>query len=298
MIAQTENKVRIEGILSEINITPRSFKRDNNTVNALSGIVTIRVNQPINGVDTELEIPVHVFAAEFTTKGAVNPAYESLTRVMNEYVSIAAGGLANADCVRITSAQVSMNEYYNQSGALVSFPRITASFINKIKRDECKPEATFSTTFVVGSKGYETDSDGVETDKYKITAILPQYGGKVDVIPFVALNRGVIDAVSNYWNVGDTVKATGRLNFSSKTETYTTKPDFGEPMEQTRTISISELVITGGSSTPLEGDFAISSDDVSKALAERKARLAEMKEKAMGVPQKTTTSKGFTDLGF
>jgi hypothetical protein len=74
MIAQTENKVRIEGILSEINITPRSFKRDNNTVNALSGIVTIRVNQPINGVDTELEIPVHVFAAEFTTKGAVNPA--------------------------------------------------------------------------------------------------------------------------------------------------------------------------------------------------------------------------------
>ena len=196
-----------------------------------------------------------------------------------------------------------MNEYYGQNGNLVSFPRITASFVSKIKKDECKPTADFTAVFMVGNKGYETDRDGVETDRYKIVGMIPQYGGKVDVVPFYAINPGVIDAVSNYWNEGETVKATGKLNFTSKTETYEVKVDFGESSEGTRTISISDLVITGGSSTPLEGDFAISYDDVKVAFEERKARLAALKDKAANkgtsgkAPEQTAGSK-FKDLGF
>ena len=102
--------------------------------------------------------------------------------------------------------------------------------------------------------------------------MIPQYGGKVDVVPFYAINPGVIDAVSNYWSEGETVKATGKLSFTSKTETYTVKVDFGEASENVRTISISDLIITGGSSTPLEGDFAISYDDVKVALEDRTHR--------------------------
>jgi hypothetical protein len=156
---------------------------------------------------------------------------------------------------------------------------------------------------MVGSKGYELDKDGVETDRYKIMGMIPQYGGKVDVVPFYAINAGVIDAVSNYWNEGETVKATGKLNFTSKTETYEVKVDFGESSEATRTISISDLVITGGSSTPLEGDFAINYDDVKVALEERKARLAASKEKSQNkgtsgkAPEQTSGNK-FKDLGF
>lgn len=303
MLQTKENSVKIEGILSEIDIKTGSFKKNGVDTNSIGGVIKIRVNQEINGVETELEIPVHMFASQYTNKGTPNPAYESIERIMNEYVSIAASDIDHADRVRITNGQLQMNEYYGQNGNLIAFPRVTASFINKIRKDECKPTATFSIVFMVGNKGFETDKDGVETDKYKIVGMVPQYGGKIDVIPFYAINKGVIDGVSNYWNEGDTVKAAGKLNFTSRTETRKVEVDFGEPQEETRTVSVSELVITGGSSSPLEGEFALNADDVTAALAERKNRLAALKEKGN---QKGTSGKApaasagskFKDLGF
>ena len=302
MLQTKENKVKIEGILSEIDIKYGSFTKNGTTLKSIGGVIKVRVDQKINGVDTELEIPVHMFASQYTNAGAPNPAYESIERVMNEYVSIAASDVDHADRVRITNGSIQMNEYYGQNGNLVSFPRITTSFVTKVKKDECKPDASFVIVFMVGNKGYELDKDGVETDKYKIVGMVPQYGGRIDVIPFVAVNKGVIDAVSNYWNEGDTVKAAGKLNFTSRTETTTTEVDFGEPIEQTRTISVSELVLTSGSSTPLEGEFALNADDVTAALAARKAKLAELKEKSAskGTSGKAPASTGskFKDLGF
>lgn len=297
------NVVKIEGILSEIDLKYGTFKKNGVDTKTVGGVIKIRVNTKINGEDTELEIPVHMFSTQYTNAGASNPAFESIERVMNEFVSIAASDIDHADRVRITRGQIAMNEYYGQNGNLVSFPRITAPFVTKVKKDECKPDASFTTVFMVGSKGYELDKEGVETDRYKIMGMIPQYGGKIDVVPFYAINAGVIDAVSNYWNEGETVKATGKLNFTSKTETYEVKVDFGEPSEATRTISISDLVITGGSSTPLEGDFAINYDDVKVALEERKARLAAAKEKSQNkgtsgkAPEQTSGNK-FKDLGF
>ena len=303
MLAQKENTVKIEGILSEIDIKTGSFKKDGVEVNSIGGVIKIRVNQEINGEMVELEIPVHMFASQYTRNNTPNPAYESIARVMNEYVSIAASDIDRADRVRITKGQLQMNEYYGQNGTLIAFPRVTASFISKIKKDECKPCATFSVVFMIGNKGYETDKDGVETDKYKITGMVPQYGGKIDVMPFYAINKGVIDGVSSYWNEGDTVKAAGKLNFTSKTETRKVEVDFGEPQEETRTITVSELIITGGSSSPLEGEFALNTDDVTAALAERKARLAALKEKGStkgtsGKAPAASAGSKFKDLGF
>lgn len=297
------NVVKIEGILSEIDIEHKDFKKNGVDTKAIGGVIKVRVNTAINGVDTELEIPVHMFAAQLTNAGAPNPAYESIERVMNEYVSIAASDIDHADRVRITKGQIQMNEYYGQDERLISFPRITASFVTKIKKEECKPKAEFNVTFMVGKAGYELDRDGVETNKYKVTGMVPQFGGKVDVVPFFAYNAGVIDAVSQYWNEGDTVKATGKLNFTSKTETRMVEVDFGEPTEETRTISVSELVITGGSSTPLDGEFAIDYDDIKAALEERKERLAASKAKAAnkGTSGKAPAPAGgnkFKDLGF
>ena len=297
------NVVKIEGILSEIDIDYKDFKKNGVDTKAIGGVIKVRVNQPINGNDTELEIPVHMFAAQLTNSGSPNPAYESIERIKNEYVSIAASDIDHADRVRITKGAISMNEYYGQDGRLISFPRVTASFVTKIKREECKAKAEFTATFMVGKAGYETDKDGVETDKYKITGMIPQYGGKVDVVPFYAYNPGVIDAVSNYWTEGDTVKATGRLNFTSETKEVEENHGFGESTITTRTYSISELVITGGNPTPLDGEFAINYDDVKVALEDRKNRLAESKEKAAnrgtsGKAPAAAPAKKFSDLGF
>ena len=305
MLMSKENSVKIEGILSEIDLKLGSYVRDGKTIENIGGSIKVRVNQVLNGKETELDIPVYLFANKMTNKGGPNPAYASIEKVMNEFVSIAAGGIDAADKIRITGANIRMNEYYNQNGQLNSYPRINASFITKITDDsKFSPEATFSVIFVVGNMAYETDKDGVQIDnKYKIRGILPQYGGSVDVVDFYATSPSVIDAVSSYWTQGDTVKVNGKLNFTSTVEEKTVEVDFGEPRIEKKTVSVSELIITGGSQTPLEGDFAYNADEIHEALDARQAKLAEMKEKsktkesaskAASAPAK----KSYSDLGF
>ena len=302
MLKQAENNCKIEGILSEIDLKTGSTVKNGKTVEYIGGSIKVRVNQILNGKEVELDIPVYMFSNKLKNDGNPNPAYASIERVMNEYVSIAAAGIDAADRVRITGASIRMNEYYGQGDKLNSYPRINASFVTKVT-DMAKfnPEASFSVVFMIAAMGYETDRDGVQIDnRFKIRGILPQYGGKVDVVDFYATTPSVIDAVSSYWSEKDTVKINGKLNFTSAIEEKMVEVDFGEPRMERRTVSVSELIITGGTQTPLDGDFAFDEDEINAALKERQAYLAELKSKAK---QKETATKaapskkGF-DLGF
>lgn len=306
MLRQAENTVKIEGILSEIKLEYGSYLKDGKTVENIGGSITVRVNQVINGEEVENEIPVHMFANKYKNNGEPNPAYSSIEKIKTTYVSIAAAADTDVepDRVRITNADIRMNEYYPTPEKLVSFPRINASFVNRVKKEDCKPEASFMLTFVVGQADYELVNDE-KTGRYLIQAIVPQYGEKIDIVPLVCASPNVINAVSTYWQEGDTVKASGKLNFTSKTETTVVEQDFGDPIEKTRTINVSELLITGGSQTPLDGDFAYESDDIRKGLAARKERLEAQKEKdasraktRQAPAPATTTSKAAFDLGF
>lgn len=299
---QAENKVFIEGILSEIDIVERTYTKDGVQNNALAGQIKVRVEQKINGVDKILEIPVHVFVNEMTKKGTKNPAYESIDTVRREFISIASGaGVEGADRIRISGASIQMNEYWADENRLSSYPRINASFVQRVKRDEFTPKAQFSTELVVSKMINEVDKDGVETGRLKVEGILPQYGGRVDVVPFIAENPNVVDAISQYWQLKDTVKVSGKLNFSSTVEIYTEEQGFGEPIEKKRTINVSELVITGGSQTPLEGEFAFNEEEIKNALAERKTRLENRKAKELARSSSRTApaQSGFaSDIGF
>lgn len=282
MLRQAENKVKIEGILSEIDLKTGSFMKNGSEVDSIGGTIKVKVKQKIGDKEYTLEIPVHMFASKLTNTGKLNPAYESISRIMNEYTSIAAaGGEDGADRIRITSGQIQMNEYYSQNGQLISFPRINSSFVTKVKKEEFSPEATFVTDFYVASKEDEVDANDTATGRIKIRGVLPQYGGRVDVVDFYGMPGTVKDSISKYWNEGDTVKAQGRLNFSSKTEKIVREVDFGEPQVDIRTINVSELIITGGNQTPVDGEFAFDPDEIEKALVERRKRLDSQKERDM-----------------
>lgn len=306
MIKEAENKVTIEGLLSEVDLSYGSFKKKstNEMVNSIGGTIKVQVNQNIDGKPVMLEVPVHMFASETTNKGTKNPAYQNIEKIKNEMTSIAAaGGTQGADAIRIVGAKIVMNEFVNRNGEISSYPRINASFVNKIRQDEMKPEATFSISFVVGKKTAEYDREGIETGRYKITGVVPQFGGKVDVVEFITANPKVIEAINQYWSENDTVSAIGRLNFSSRTETVLKEVDFGEPQETVRTFSVSELVITGGSAAPLEEGQAYDIEEIKEALAERKVRLEKMKDEAINITSKTRNTpvadtKGRIDLGF
>lgn len=303
---QAENRCRIEGLLAETDLKYGSFERNGETVETVGGTIKVLVEQTINGKENDLEVPVYLFSTKYTKKGAINPSYESIEKVMKEFVSIAAAGSASqADKIRITSGYIRMNEFPGQDGRVVSQPRIHASFIAKAVGD-FHPEATFNLEFMVSSMNRATDSEGVELDppKLNIQVVVPQYTPdtadtmNVDAVPLVATSESVINAIESYWEPGQCYKASGRLNFSSRTEEVVEDVDFGEPQKSIRTINVNEFVVTGGSQAPLDGDFAWSFDDVKAGMAARKVRLDNMKRGATKKVPAPTTSKKAQDLGF
>ena len=302
MLRQAENKVKIEGILSEINLKYGSYVKDGVTVDTIGGDIKVLVRQEINGEKVDLIIPVYMFSPKLTKKGSLNPAYESIEKVMKEYISIASGGETAADRVRITSGSIRMNEYPNQSGQIVSFPRVHTSFISKAT-GEFRPEASWSLEFAVSSIDYVTDNEGVELEpkKLRVKVIVPQYGGKVDTMELYATNPRVIDAITSYWENGKSYTAKGRLNFTTTTEEVVKEYDFGEQDVSVRTISLSELIITKGTQAPLEDDMAFNPVELSAALKEHKAELEALKDRAKAKMKATpapSSANAAVDLGF
>lgn len=288
----SENQVKIEGILSEVGLETATFNRKGQTTECIRGAIKIRVEQDINGTMTTMEVPVSAFASRYTNAGAENPAYNSLKDVMENYKSIAAcGNIDDADRVRITNGSLQENVFYAKNGDLVNTSRISASFINKIAKNECKPEATFTATIVVGNKSDELDRDGTPTNRLNVNGVIIQYGERADLIKFIVAKPDAKNHIEQYWNDGDTVRVQGKVNFSSKTEYIEEEVGFGEPIKTAKTTSVHELLIESGSAGCLEGDAAYDVKDIQSALAARKVRIEETKKPVVSAPSKP-------DFGF
>lgn len=288
----SENQVKIEGILSEVGLETATFNRKGQTTECIRGTIKIRVEQDINGTMTTMEVPVSAFASRYTNAGAENPAYNSLKDVMENYKSIAAcGNIDDADRVRITNGSLQENVFYAKNGDLVNTSRISASFINKIAKNECKPEATFTATIVVGNKSDELDRDGTPTNRLTVNGVIIQYGERADLIKFIVAKPDAKNHIEQYWNDGDTVRVQGKVNFSSKTEYIEEEVGFGEPIKTAKTTSVHELLIESGSAGCLEGDAAYDIKDIQSALAARKVRIEETKKPVATAPSKP-------DFGF
>lgn len=305
---RAENKVRVEGILSEIDLKYGSYVKNGETVETIGGNIKVLVEQEINGVQTSLEVPVYMFSNKYTKKKTISPAYDSIEKIMKEFVSIAAAGsAAQADKIRITKGEIRMNEFPGQKG-IVSQPRIHSNFASRVI-GEFKPEANFSLEFMVSSINYVTDADGVELNppKLGINVIVPQYTAEdadvmnVDLMTLYAVSPGVISGIESYWEAGMCYKAIGILNFTSRTEEVIETVGFGEPRRTVRTTNVSEFIVTGGSEAPLEGDYAFDIDDIKAGMAARKQRLEDMKngknDQSKRAPAQNG-AKGKLDLGF
>jgi len=277
--------------------------RDGKTIDNIGGTIKVLVNQEINGENVSLIIPVSMFSPKLTNSGKINPSYESIEKVMKEFTSIASGaGIEGADKIRITTGNISMNEYYNRQGQLISFPRINASFVSKVV-GEFRPEASWSLEFAISSMNFATDNDGVEVEPKKlcVKVLVPQYGGKIDAMELYATNPKVIDAVTTFWENQKTYTAKGRINFTSTTKEIIEECDFGEPDIKTRTVNVSELLITKGTQAALEDEMAFAPAELAAALKEHKAYLETLKNKvntkSAPAPSGTSAQEDF-DLGF
>lgn len=298
MLKQADNKVRIEGILSEVDIKTGESKKDKKPY--VMGEIKIKVTQDINGKTEVMEIPVNMFATKNTRSGNSNPAYESIMKIKEEYTSIAScGNEDEASRIRIDRAEIGENAFYGNNGVLVSRPRIRASFTNRIKKDECQEKADFEAVIVIGNIKEEIRNDE-PTGRLVVKGILVQYGEKVDVIDFIVASNDAINHIQTYWNEGDTVRVAGKVNFSSRTIHEEKEVGFGDPIIEDKTVSVRELIITSGSQSALDGELAYDADEIQEALKKRKVALDEQKANSEKKSAQTSqeTEKKSADFGF
>jgi hypothetical protein len=291
-----ENICTIEGILSEVNLREDTSKNTGKPY--IMGEVKVKTKATILGVETELEVPVRVFANQTTNKGLPNPAYDSIKKI-GEMVSLASceGDLNKADIVRFENANIQMNEYYNRNDQLVSFPTVRGTFCRKVNKDTYNPTATFSNVIVVGGFKDEVDKNGDPTGRLIIKGILPQFGNKVQVIDYIVASEAAINHIQTYWQKGDTVRVAGIANFSYTVETEIVEMGFGDPEIKRKTRSVSELLVTKGSEGALDAELAYDPEVISAALTERQAYLTELKNNA-GKRADVTAKNTTTDFGF
>lgn len=287
---QAENKVKVEGILAEMDLK----KGTTGNGDYISGEIKVLVKQEIDGIIENIEVPVNMFAMKMTKAGKESLVYKSIEKAMDTLISIAAcGSEEGADRVRITQADIRINEFYNQNDVLISQPRLNTSFITKIKAQECNPEASFQVIFVVGEDPKDELKDGIPTGRVVIKGIIPQYNDKVDVVDFIASNPVACNQIKTFWKKSDTVRAAGKCHFSSKTEFITEELGFGEPVKKAKTNYVREFIITSGSPAGLDADQAYDINEIAQALKVRQNTLNEKRAEKKEAPKASTTAFGF-----
>lgn len=289
------NEVTVEGIISEIKLEQ---VKDENNVDVIRGEYKIKTTNVINGTEYNVEIPIRVYQSKLTSNKKMNPAYATAEKIMKDYVSIAAGGMEKATAVRLPEKYTSLQENFfknKNTDQMIFTSGIRTSFVNEVSKSDLNPGARFKTVVVIGELQDEIDRNDEETGRLILKGIIPQYGGRVDVIDFIVDNKKVIDHIKNKWHKGDTVLIGGYINYTSVVESQQQDSNtFGEIMPTQRTRSIREYLITGGHDEPLtEDEGAYSTEDISAALQDRQARIEKKKNEA-----KKEVRKSAPDFGF
>ena len=266
-----KNNVNIIGKL--LDVTAADGKLDDGRYYQRANF-TVRVTQSYNGHTEISEIPLSIFATQFTRNNAPNPAYDNLQH-LKEMKTVQGYGEAQADTIRITNATINENNFYSKNGSLINGWQIRASFINR--GNNVKDIASFDMDIFILDMHPEVDREGEETGRLILKGAVVQYGQKLDVLEFVVEESDKIDNVNRNWNINDTVNIGGRVRVTSKEESRPVSTNsWGEELPETTTRMVRELVITRGTTEPFEEDFAYDPVEIKKGFNKRKADIEQM----------------------
>jgi hypothetical protein len=286
---QAQNKVNINGKLLDVTTGSgtlsdgRAYERAN---------LTVRVQQSYGGRDEVSEIPVSMFASQFTTRGTPNPAYKSL-QDLKTFKTAQDVGFDDADTVRLTGCSLRENAFVSKSGQLINGWQINTSFINKTTMQDT---ATFVIDIFIMDMHDEVDRDGDSTGRLVIKGGIVQYGGKLDVVEFIVEGPEQVDYIQRNWNINDTVTAKGRVRVTSvEVKDSGKNSSSGEDIPDTTTRFIRELIIVSGDDEGKEEEFAYDPTDIKKAFNVRKANIEQLqmdaKKASSSKPAQTNSSK-------
>ena len=271
IMTQANNKINVVGKLLDAVINAgtlgdgRKYKRAN---------ITIRVTQTYGGREETSEIPVSMFAAQYTQQNKPNPGYAQIENLA-EMKTAQMVGIDNADTVRISGANLRENNFVSRnSGQLIHGWQINTSFISSSATVDV---ASFIIDIYIMDMKPEVDREGEETGKLIIKGAIVQYQGKLDVVEFIVENPDTIDYIERNWNIDDTVEVRGRIRVTAiEDKPKATESSWGEDVPETTTRTVRQLVITKGSDEPYEEEFAYDKTDIKKAFNVRKAMIEQL----------------------
>lgn len=268
---QAQNRINISGKLLDATFGEgtlndgRHYKRAN---------ITIRVTQTFGGHTETSEIPVSMFAAQYTLQNKPNPGYAQIL-TLQEMKTAQNVGIDDADIVRISGANIRENNFVSKnSGQLINGWQINTSFINKGATTDV---ASFAIEIFIMDMRPETDREGYDTGRLIIKGGIVQYQGKLDVVEFIVENPDTVDYISRSWEINNTVEIKGRIRVTAIEEKPSVSENsWGEDIPETSTRTVRELIITTGSDEPKEEEFAYDPTDIKKAFNARKALQEQM----------------------
>lgn len=233
--------------------------------------VTVRVEQNVNGQKEVSEIPVSFFAYEFTNAGKPNPAWKNIQdlKMMNTAQNV---GIDAAARVRLTGAALQENNFVSRTGQLINGWQIRGSFINEVKVSDT---ATFNVDIYIMDIHDEMDKEGDTTGRLIVKGGIVQYGGKLDVVEFIAETPDKVEFITRNWEENTTVTVRGWFRVTSE-EVEVQSSGWGDDIPETNTRYVRELVIATGDDGPKEEDFSYDPAEIKKAFNDRKAYIEQL----------------------
>ena len=276
IMIQAENKINVVGKLLDTTFGEGTLTDGRHYERAT---LTIRVTQTYGGREETSEIPVSMFAAQYTKENKPNPGYKQI-QALKEMKTVQNVGIDNADTVRITNANIRENNFVSRtSGQLINGWQINTSFVNSINTTNTKvmDSASFIIDVYIMDMHPEIDRNDDETSRLVIKGGIVQYNGKLDIIEFIVENPDTVDYIERNWNINDTVEVKGRIRITAmEDKPHASESSWGEDIPEPSTRTVRELIITTGSDEPKEEEFAYSQTDIKKAFNVRKALIEQL----------------------
>ena len=285
---QALNQITIAGKLLDVSINAGKLSDGREYERATA---TVRVSHTYFGREETSEIPVDMFAAQYTSSGKLNPAYTNL-QTLKKLKTAQDYGIEEASSVLFRKAEIHENNFVNRAGQLVNGWRIRASFVNENPKQET---ATFNNEIFIMDMRDEEDRDGNATGNLIIKGGIVCYGGKLEVLEFVAEQPEVVEYMSRNYEPNQTVNVVGRIRVTSVEEKKpASESSWGEDIPDTTTTYVRKLVLTKGDDEPKDEEFSYDPAEIKKAFNVRKATIEQQQEDARNKTKSTpaaTTQK-------
>lgn len=288
------NNIHIEGLVKEIRIEEKPIGGKD----AISGEIDIQVTP--DSIHT-----INVFSYKLTQEGKVSGLYKTLVTIRDEYKTIDADGIDNADKVRVETSgkfdngKVSKNEYVGQDGEWKSFPRLTAKFVNRLKAGEVfEPQAKFNLEIAVAGTKEEVRNNE-ETGRLILKGYIVNFQDQKDdfkkIYPFdfIVENPTSVKYVQNNYEKGQTVKIHGDIVNSKIVTKRLVEVGFGDPQEEIERKEVREYIIVSGT-PPYDEDDKNAYDVglIREALKKREAAIEKKKEEKANSNNNSSNSNG------